>query len=233
MQRMGRAVNRGLARLGLQMVRSNRVEPIVGTQYPDVQRFLYFYRLFQRIEGLDGDVVECGVWRGRSLLWLSIFAREEQRGRKVWGFDTFEGFPAPTGEDQSTRRVESGELSDTSIPYVSNLLLRAGLDRPFVTSQITLIQGLFQASLSKYRGEGIAFLNLDVDLHDSYRTCLEQLYPRVVPGGVVVFDEYLNTKEHIKFPGAQRAIDEYLGQDVSLIQRDAATGKYFLVKPRA
>lgn len=232
MQRIGRTTNRGLARLGLQVVRSNRIEPIVGTQYPDVQRFLYFYRLFQRIEGIDGDVVECGVWRGRSLLWLSIFVKEELRGRKVWGFDTFEGFPTPGGEDQSHRRLQRGELGDTSIPYVSNLLLRAGLDRPFVTSQLTLIKGLFQESLTKYRGEGIAFLNLDVDLYDSYRTCLEQLYPQVVPGGVVVFDEYLNTKEHTKFPGAQRAIDEYLGEAVALLQRDDATGKYFLVKPR-
>jgi hypothetical protein len=188
MQKLGQAANRQLNRLGLQVVRSSRIEPIVGYHYTDVQRFLYFNRLFNLIHTVEGDVVECGVWRGQSLLWWAIFVKEELRGRKLWGFDTFEGFPDPPAEDRSQRNVRRGQLSDTSLPYITRRLLRAGIDQPFLTSQVTLIPGLFQDTLSKYRGSGIALLNLDVDLYDSYRTCLEQLYPKVVPGGVVIFD---------------------------------------------
>jgi hypothetical protein len=204
----------------------------VGYHYADVQRFMYYYRLFSLIHDVEGDVVECGVYKGATLRWLSIFVKDEMCGRKIWGFDSFEGFPTPTDADSSARKLKAGELDNTSIQAVTRLLLDSGFDRNFVTSQVTLIPGYFQDSLSKYRGDGIAFLNLDVDLYESYRTCLEQLYPRVLPGGIVVFDEYLTTKEYHKFPGAQRAIDEYLGDQVSLIKRDRATGKYYLIKPR-
>ncbi len=66
------------------------------------------------------------------------------------------------------------------------------------------MQGYFEDTLPRYQGS-IALLHLDCDLHQSYKTCLDMLYSRVMPGGVIMFDEYEDTN----FPGAQKAINEF------------------------
>jgi len=72
---------------------------------------------------------------------------------------------------------------------------------------------------------------LDCDLYQSYKTCLETLFPLVQTNGIIAFDEYVNTMQLASFPGAQKAIDEYLGERLSLILSDKETGQYYLVKP--
>ncbi|KHE92970.1 MAG: TylF/MycF family methyltransferase [Candidatus Scalindua rubra] len=195
-----------------------------------VAAFLYFKRVFDLIKGIDGDIVECGVWKGVSLLMFSFLVRDEMKGRKLWGFDSFEGFPEPSIQDKSERDLKKGEYGNTSINEIKNLLIKSGLDEGFVRSQITLVKGFFNESLVKYTGSSIALLNLDVDLYDSYLTTLRELYPKVARGGVILFDEYMGTDEHLKFPGAQKAIDEYFGENRSLISRDKVIGKYYLIK---
>ncbi len=194
------------------------------------QRFLYYARMLSLVRSVEGDIVECGVGRGRSLLMFAYLMKDEGRGRKLWGFDSFEGFPEPTSEDVSMRGTKKGDKDIHTITSVLDFLRGGGLDEEFIRSQITLIKGFFNESLSKYRGEKIALLHLDGDLYESYKDPLRILYPRVVEGGVVLFDEYLNTTEHAKFPGAQKAIDEFFGEEVSAIKRDHATGKYYLIK---
>jgi len=195
-----------------------------------VAAFLYFKRVFDLIKGVDGDIVECGVWKGVSLLMFSFLVKDEMKGRKLWGFDSFEGFPEPSIQDKSERNLKKGEYGNTSINEIKNLLIKSGLDEGFVRSQITLVKGFFNESLVKYTGSSIALLNLDVDLYDSYLTTLRELYPKVARGGVILFDEYMGTDEHLKFPGAQKAIDEYFGENRSSISRDKIIGKYYIVK---
>lgn len=125
--------------------------------------------------------------------------------------------------------MKKGQLGGTSVAKVRSLLIASGLEAQFVHSRIALVKGFFSQSLKTYSGP-IAFLHLDVDLYDSYRACLAELYPKVVPGGVVAFDEYMGGQEQVMFPGAKKAIDEYFGDDASLIQRDPVADKYFLVK---
>ncbi len=205
----------------LQGVKMNNIE---------VTRFLYFKRVFDLIKNIDGDIVECGVWKGESLLMFAFLVKDEMKGRKLWGFDSFEGFPEPSKQDKSKRNLKKGECGNTSTNDVTNLLINSGLDKEFVRSQITLVKGFFNESLAKYTGSSIALLNLDVDIYDSYLTALKELYPKVARGGAILFDEYMATDEHLKFPGAQKAIDEYLGDNKALISRDKITGKYYLIK---
>jgi O-methyltransferase len=196
----------------------------------NVARLLYFQRFFTAIEHLDGDVVECGVGYGNSLVMLSILAKREGCGRRVWGFDSFEGFPAPTPEDESPRNPQPGEWH-SDLDSVVRKLQRSGLDSHFTNRQATLVPGFFEDSLHLFRGKGIALLHLDCDLYSSYRYTLETLYPLVQSGGIVAFDEYVNTGQLRSFPGAQRAIDEYFGEQRDLIVADPDTGQYYLVKP--
>jgi O-methyltransferase len=196
----------------------------------NIAQFLYFERFFEHIRDVEGDIVECGVGRGDTFVMLSILAKREGIGRRVWGFDSFEGFPPPTAEDRSPRNPQAGEWK-SDLGLVVQRLRAAGLDEHFVNRQGTLIPGFFEESLELFRGKQIALLHLDCDLYRSYQTCLATLYPLVQPNGIVAFDEYINTGQLRSFPGAQRAIDEYFGDQVHLITSDRDTGQYYLVKP--
>lgn len=202
-------------------------------EYGRAKHFLYFKRMFELIADVPGDVVECGVYRGTTLLMLCYHAREEGSKRQIWGFDSFEGFAQPSAEDQSILPKRAGDLNAGVEPgWVFELLLRSGLDREWVLSNVTLVKGFFDETLDKYRGDGIALLHLDVDLYAAHKSVLTQLYDRVVPGGVILFDEYLSGLEQVNWPGAQIAIDEFLGDRGDLVPtRDQDSGKYFLRKP--
>jgi len=196
----------------------------------NISHYLYFERFFEHIKGIEGDIVECGVGYGDSFIMLSILAKREGIGRRVWGFDSFEGFPQPTAEDHSIRNPTKGEWK-SDLGLVRQRLLMAGLDEHFVNRQATLVKGFFEDSLHLFRGQHIALLHLDCDLYQSYKTCLETLFPLVQTNGIIAFDEYVNTMQLASFPGAQKAIDEYLGERLSLILSDKETGQYYLVKP--
>jgi hypothetical protein len=59
-------------------------------------KFLYFARMYSKINGVDGEIVECGVGFGRSLLMLAYLLKDESSDRQIFAFDTFEGLPQPT-----------------------------------------------------------------------------------------------------------------------------------------
>ncbi len=207
----------------------SRHRPTPRMEYPAVARLLYFQRML--LMAGKGTLVECGVGKGYTFLILAMLARTEGGNRQVWGFDSFVGYPKTSPEDAAgKRKPKEGEWAYATIPDILALLADAGLDRQYIQAQTTIIGGYFQDSLSKYRGGPIALLHLDVNLHDSYKTCLEQLYPMIVPGGVIMFDEYLSTSDHIMLPAAHKAIDDFLKRHRATIHRDEGTGKYYAVK---
>jgi hypothetical protein len=201
--------------------------------YRKINRLLYFRRMLELVKGVPGDVVECGVLYGESLLFLSFLLADDHQERKLWGFDSFEPLSQGTAVDKATlpRRLKHLSGVKVGIESVERLLVDSGLSPDFVTSQVTLVKGYFEETLPKFTSEAVALLHIDVDLAESYKCVLEELYPRVPSGGVILFDEFMGTKEYAFFPGAQHAIAEYLGNRRSLIQRDASTGKYYYIKP--
>jgi hypothetical protein len=195
-------------------------------------RFLYQKRLLDTINDLDGDIVECGVGVGSTLLMWAILVFDERKNRRIWGFDSFEGFPEPTKEDVSPRNPKKGEWNYSTIKSINDLIINAGFPPDWARTQITLVKGFFNESLSKYIGEKIALLHLDVDLYQSYNDSLEALYDKVQPGGVIAFDEYMSTYEYLNFPGARKAIDGFFeNKNVKIIQ-DKVFGKYYTIKPK-
>ena len=216
-----------LRQLGVSV--TNRVpRRTIPLSEPNVQRLMYFQRLLTMVSTVEGTIVECGVGGGDSLLMLALLARTEGRSRQLWGFDSFEGLPDPTDRDDSPRRARKGEHAH-DIGEVRSLLLESGLSPALLTTNITIIKGYFADTLPLYKGGPIALLHVDVDLHESYRSVLEQLQPRVAPGGVTAVDEYLNTIEHLNWPGARLAIDEYFGTAKQRIRRDKLFGKYYFL----
>ena len=169
------------------------------------RRFLHFRDLLLQLEDVEGRIVECGVGPGRSLFAFAILTQCVARARRIVGFDTFEGLPSPTAEDGRGNAHKSGWFSHSEA-NVRELLQFNGVASDFIDENITFVRGTLAESLPAYDGRPIALLHLDVDLYESYKTALDRLWPFVSPGGIVTFDEYRSEA----FPGATRAIDEFL-----------------------
>ena len=184
--------------------------------------------LYDSINNVDGNIVECGVGQGRSFLTLADLVYRETGQRILWGFDSFEGFPEPSIEDQSERNPKKGEWNLSSPDTIRALLIeRGGITKSFIDDKFILIPGFFQESLVEYdHTTPIAFLHLDVDLYNSYKITLESLFPHVASGGVVLFDEY----KHHHWPGATKAIDEYLSGRGLPIRFDRCSGRHYIIK---
>jgi hypothetical protein len=206
-------------------------------QEKEMRQFMYQRRLLRSVRAIDGDIVECGVGWGRSLLYFALLAREEGKGRKVWGFDSFEGFPEPTKEDKGLK-MPSRERWKVKVNEVINLMSTAKLDVSLAEgsisgnavdthAQVVLVKGFFDETLKKYSGSAIAVLHIDCDLYESYLGVLKELYPKVAFNGVVALDEYHQAE---KWPGAKRAVDEYFGDTARSIVADKRCGKCYLVK---
>ena len=189
--------------------------------------FFYFVERYQYITNVPGDIVECGVGRGRTFLYLAFLVSEDLKPRTLWGFDSFKGFPEPTKEDKSFRNPQKGERNNTTVDSVTWLLKDAGIPKEVLEAKVKLVPGFFNESLKKFSGSQIAFLHLDGDLYESYRGPLEYLYPKVAKGGVVLFDEYGDPA----FPGGDKAIRDYFkGKNVEIL-KDRLSGKHYFVKP--
>ena len=155
--------------------------------------------------------VECGVGRGWSLGVILIGTDVD-----VVGFDSFQGFPPSSSKDRDNF-VPSAKYAQLSPSYVRENLRGAGIEEEKI-ERLTLIEGFFSESLAKV-STGVGFVHLDVDLYSSYRECLEGLFPRLIPGAVVTFDEYDLGRDTEKWPGAKVAIDEFvLQKDLELLR---------------
>ena len=194
---------------------------------PMLDWFRYFSRMYDRVKEGPGDIVECGVGRGQSFFMLAYLMTRvpSPHARMLWGFDSFQGFPEPTLEDASPRNPKKGEIRIEQ----EEVLLRleeSGIDAQTFRDSIRIVPGFFDETLSQFPDRPIALLHIDADLYQSYRAVLTKLFPRVVPGGVVLFDEYGT----VNFPGATKAINEYFAQTSCQIQREPVYGRYFVVK---
>jgi hypothetical protein len=213
-----------LNKVAPQAILVHKEAPVALTNH-NALRLLYFYEHLRTIQGITGDVVECGVGWGRSVLALSIAMHALNQKRVIYGFDSFEGFPEPTKEDLPGKAVRGHykTLQDSVIKH----LLNSGLSEEFVASNIRLVPGFFVDSLPVYDGGGIALLHLDVDIYSSYKETLEFFFPKVVAGGIILFDEYQSTE---KYPGARKAIDEFFDGRTEKINKSKLLDRYYVVK---
>lgn len=165
------------------------------------------YELYKMVVGLPGQIVECGVYKGASLVRLATFRQvlESPYSRKIIGFDAFGKFP-DTGEDAANRafiRDFSAEGGDgISRDALLQVLSHKGIEN------IELIEGDICATVPKYAKDHpelkISLLHVDVDVYRPTKVILESLFELVVAGGLVAFDDY-GTVE-----GETRALDEFL-----------------------
>lgn len=169
-------------------------------------------------EAVPGEIAECGVFRGQTLVPMALYLAERDSAKRVFGFDSFEGFDDAVEVDIGMGGIRSkdkhvGAFNETSVRLVESKLRRFGL------SNATLVKGYFRDTLHRYSQLQFSFVHLDCDIFESYKECLEFFYPRMNPGGMIVFDEY----KLARWPGCTKAIDEYLAdkpEKPALVMRD-------------
>lgn len=140
-------------------------------------------------EGIAGDLMECGVWRGGAcLLMKAILDLSGDRDRNVWLADSFAGLPTPSGpEDQG---MDLSREHFPSLAVSQQRVEQAFADFGLLDARVRFLPGFFADTLAGCAVEQLAVLRLDGDLHSSTLQALEALYDRVSPGGFVVIDDY-------------------------------------------
>ena len=210
----------------IRSVKFRKDQPI-NLVYKTGIRFAHFVHLYTSIGNVPGNVVECGVGWGRSLLTFSTLSTALEDGRKIIGYDSFAGFPKPSNDDEPERTGVVEGRYDTSEDVVMRFLENSGLPTVFLEQQLKLVAGFFEDTVPNYDEGPIALLHLDCDLHDSYKTALGGLYDHVSPGGIIAFDEY---QANPTYPGARKAINAFFGEDSSKIIKSPYTNRHYFVK---
>jgi len=166
--------------------------PAVAHTMIGVQRLKNVQELAQRVinEGVPGDFVEAGVWRGGCcILMRGILEAYGIADRKVYAIDSFAGLPPPN--PQSFPQDSGFELhlhSELAVPIekVKANFARYGL----LDDQVMFVKGLFQDTLPSLKAGPFALLRLDADTYEATHIALRELYPRLSPGGFVIVDDY-------------------------------------------
>lgn len=163
------------------------------------------YELYKSIVDLPGDVVECGVFKGASFIRLLTFREmlESPFSRKVIGFDAFGKFPQQAS-DEDQKFVEMFERDagkGISEDELNKVLLSKGFKNyELIKGDILETVPRFATNFPERR---IALLHIDVDVYTPSLVILNELYERVVEGGLIILDDYGTVA------GETLAVDEF------------------------
>jgi len=172
---------------------------------------------------IPGDLVECGVWKGGSMMAAALtLQRLGDTTRDLYLFDTFTGMAEPGQEDVPSpydgrvspqkrwrRHRDRSGIDDggsgwaaVSVEDVRQAMLSTG----YPAERVHLVQGKVEDTIPAQAPDQVAVLRLDTDWYASTKHELEQLYPRLAEGGVVIVDDYGH------YEGARQAVDEYVAE---------------------
>ncbi len=183
--------------------------------------------------GVEGDIVECGVWKGGSMMAVAkTLIQNSTTDRRLWLFDTFYGMSPPSDLDCDYHGVAARTLLDQADPLdpdsvwccsgideVRNLLQSTG----YPPSRMQFVPGDVEHTLLEPANlpVRISLLRLDTDWYHSTRVELERLFPLLSPGGVLIIDDYGH------WEGCRKAVDEYFAVNSirMFLQRIDYTGR--------
>lgn len=158
----------------------------------DYSRAYFLYQCVKNLEHVEGSIAECGTYRGGSAY---LIAKTLEKPTNLHLFDSFEGMPDLITSHDTHKK---GDLKDTSFDHVRKLMA------PF--KNIFIHKGLFSANFPQISPEEkFKFVHCDADIYQSVHETNEFFYPKLVKGGMLVYDDYgwASTK------GAQKAVLDF------------------------
>lgn len=171
-----------------------------------MSNILSHYELYKKIVSLPGDVVELGVFRGGGVIQFATFREllENEKSRKIIGFDVFDVFPEACNE--ADQKFREDWVKTTNNEFLTKEELEKSLHYKEI-GNVELVRGNILDTIPEYLKQHpnmkIALLHIDTDIYEPARVALEYLYDRVVRGGIIVSDDYT-------VAGETKAIDEFL-----------------------
>jgi hypothetical protein len=182
-----------------------------------INKLLAHHDLYKSILNLPGDVFELGVYKGTSLIRWATFRNllENDFSRRIVGFDAYGAFPREQvlqPEDHAfIERFEGAGGEGLSEIELEQIFTRKGI------RNVHLVKGNVFSTLDEYLGAQpqtrIVLLHLDMDVREPTAYALEHLYDRIVPGGLIVIDDYNAVA------GATDAVDEFVARRKLSLQK--------------
>ena len=209
------------------------VEPFTMTPYEKIATMVDATRYVARAN-IPGAIVECGVWRGGSMMAAALALREANVSRDLYLFDTFAGMSAPTNEDIDYRDVpatgryvetaagDHNEWCYASLEEVRNNMASTG----YPEERLHFVRGSVLETLPCDEPRQIAILRLDTDWYESTLHELKHLYPRLSHRGVLIIDDYGYWR------GCRKAVDEFFAEGGPFLCRLDSTGVLGIVADR-
>lgn len=161
---------------------------------------------------IDGEFVECGVWKGGNIILFKKYLEEKKIKKNIYAYDTYDGMPKPGIFDYklgyfkkefglNIYNVKKKNWNKIDLNTVKSNILNECDD----IDNIHFIKGLVQDTLTKNDNlpEKISILRLDTDFYESSKKELEILYPRLSKGGILILDDYGT------WTGVKQAVDEF------------------------
>jgi len=208
--------------------------PFVFANRITVTAALSRIELFKMVQDIPGAIVECGVYKGNSLMLymhLSMILEPYAINRSIIGFDTFSGFTSIDAEEDPTDINES-MFSDTDETLIQDMIDANDIVRPVNRiPRCEIVKGDILETVPAFVKTRpdlvVAMLILDTDLYSSTKVALETFLPYMPKGGIVVLDEVA----YRNFPGETSALREVLDMNKIELKRlpfDSTVG-YFRV----
>ena len=183
------------------------VEPYTMTSTPKIIE-LYNSLEYIRENNIDGDIIECGVWKGGNILGIIEYLNYHNMNKKVWLFDTFNGMTEPEDCDFDMGNNKAKDMMDIPVVFafspiddVKDVLSKSKYNKDLIEYVI----GDVSETLLNIDNipEKISLLRLDTDWYKSTKDELIHLYPKLVDKGVLIVDDYGH------WSGSRLAVDEF------------------------
>jgi O-methyltransferase len=202
------------------------VEPFTMTPYEKIAAMIDAARYIAHAK-IPGAVVECGVWRGGSMMAAALALYEANDCRDLYLFDTYAGMTAPTKQDVDYRGIPAAGRYVESIAVEHNEWCYASLEEVrrnmastgYPVAMSHFIKGSVLETLPRESPREIAILRLDTDWYESTLHELKHLYPKLSHGGVLIIDDYGYWR------GCRKAVEEYFARGRPFLCRLDETGK--------
>jgi hypothetical protein len=197
------------------------------------ERFTRFCQSILDTQNLEGNIIECGVWKGGMSCGAARFLLDNNINKKIYAFDSYEGFPEPTDEDiiainnLKAKNLENWGMkregwNDSPLECLYECMNKLNIPN----DKIVPVKGWFKDTVPKFDIDKISILRLDGDWYDSTKVCLENLYNKVVSGGIIILDDYGYWK------GCKQATDEFLLQNnINITLNKTDFSEVWFIKP--
>lgn len=253
--KLSQIINYPLSLFGIKIVRQSILKKLQSNysliNYSDIEGDVEFIALYNKVKdytmvgiercyalyssvkyilqnNIEGDFVECGVWKGGSSMTVAYMLQQAKiTDRKIYLYDTFAGMTKPGENDGEFEKDEWEKMKQedgiNSWCYASYKEVEANMKSTgYPIENVKLIKGKVEDSIPWNMPEKISLLRLDTDWYESTKHELIHLFPILEKSGVLIIDDYG------AWPGAKKAADEYFASRKSFLNRIDYTGRLLI-----